>query len=612
MRGRFIVHDLQNTILNMVESGLPLPVMLKEIRDEVQRAFPGVLCSIEPHVPGCECEFAVLDNGARDRPIALCSVAANGRSNRGSVARNFATEASNLRAEGDRGFGEVSNKPDCSDVKACWSRPVLGAHGHTVATIWLFYRDQRLPSQAERELVDRCVHLCAMALNQDRRLLDHERRADIDTLTGLPDRIAFNVSLDERACNLPGSWALCIVDLDNVKFVNDTFGYRTGDILLQQAADRLVKAAHPDIVYRIGGDEYAVIIEHAENLYNLDSTVNGYLNALGRPMDCGGNVISPRATIGFATATHGDVTPECVLQNADFALDHAKETARGNSVRFWPGIDTRINPRLTAVREVDAALREGRIETFYQPIILLETGEIIGLEALCRMHLGGSIVPAASFHEATSNPSIATTLTDRVVSQVARDVRTWLDMGICFQHVGINISSADLHGGLIHSMLAKHFDQKGVPLKHVILEVTEMVYMDDDAGVVRKAVSDLRAKGLRIALDDFGTGYASLTHLMSVPVDIIKIDKSFVDNIATQKASAIILEGVIGIANRLGIKVVAEGIEDEEQLDRLSDVGCRLGQGFLYSPAVNASEAGQMMLDRAQGSGAYSRGGCNA
>jgi len=246
-------------------------------------------------------------------------------------------------------------------------------------------------------------------------------------------------------------------------------------------------------------------------------------------------------------------------------------------------------------------LREDRIEAFYQPIILLATGEITGVEALCRMRIGSTFVPASSFHEATTDAGIATLLTQRMVTQVARDVRAWLDMGIPFQHVGINVSSADFHMGSIYSTLSDSFEREGVPLKHVILEVTESVYMDDDAGVVRKAMAALRSKGLKIALDDFGTGYASLTHLMYVPVDIIKIDKSFVDHIASEGASAAIVEGIIGIAQKMGIRIVAEGIEKTEQAQQLLRLGCTLGQGYLYSHAVDRHVVGEMMMRIAQG-----------
>jgi EAL domain-containing protein (putative c-di-GMP-specific phosphodiesterase class I) len=174
-------------------------------------------------------------------------------------------------------------------------------------------------------------------------------------------------------------------------------------------------------------------------------------------------------------------------------------------------------------------------------------------------------------------------------------------MGIPFQHVGVNVSSADMHGGTLDTMLVAAFEREGVPLKHVIIEVTETVYMGDGDRLVRKAVETLRGKGLRVALDDFGTGYASLTHLLTVPVDIIKIDKSFVNRLAPGNASMAIVEGLLQIASKLDIRVIAEGIETEAQAGLLKAVGCILGQGYLFSCAVDRDATTELLIERAQG-----------
>jgi EAL domain-containing protein (putative c-di-GMP-specific phosphodiesterase class I) len=263
-------------------------------------------------------------------------------------------------------------------------------------------------------------------------------------------------------------------------------------------------------------------------------------------------------------------------------------------VRYWPGIGSRMTQRLTAIRDVNAALRENRIEAHYQPVVDIHSGQVIGLEALCRMRIGDRVVPAASFHEATIDSQIASALTQRMMASVARDIAEWIAGGIAVPQVSINVSSADFHGASIYGVLSETFEREGVPLGHVSLEVTESVFMDD-AGVVRRSVEALRAKGLKVALDDFGTGYASLTHLMSVPVDYIKIDKSFIDCIVSHAPSQIIVEGIIDIATKLGIQVVAEGIETAGQARKLMALGCTLGQGFLYSRAVPGDAAGVLM-----------------
>jgi EAL domain-containing protein (putative c-di-GMP-specific phosphodiesterase class I) len=216
------------------------------------------------------------------------------------------------------------------------------------------------------------------------------------------------------------------------------------------------------------------------------------------------------------------------------------------------------------------------------------------------MRLGDRIVAAADFHEATKDVHVATALTARMIALVAADLRAWLDLSIPIQHVGINVSSADINGGTLERVLATAFEQQNVPLQHVILEVTESVYLGDGERSVGKSVEGLRAKGLKVSLDDFGTGYASLTHLLTVPVDIIKIDKSFTDGLKPGSASMAIVEGVIQIAQKLDIRVVVEGIETEDQASLLETAGCILGQGYLFSRPVDRNSTTALLIDRVQ------------
>jgi diguanylate cyclase (GGDEF)-like protein len=481
--------------------------------------------------------------------------------------------------------------------RACWSRPIFAGKPDPVAALALYYRDPRPPTAEERRIVDACVDLCTIALERHWRVEEQLRRANTDELTGLANRAAFNAALEALDCE-QGGWALFQIDLDNFKAVNDTFGHHAGDRVLCHAAHRFVAAAHPNRVFRIGGDEFAVIVDHPATLDALETAAGRLLGALAEPVEDVGDLVRPAATVGIATCTPGDCNATRVQQNADFALYHGKDIARGGVIRYWPGIGTRMTRRMNAVREVDSALRDGRLLAYYQPVIHLETGLITGLEALCRIKVGGQIHSAEAFHEATTDAQTACALTRAMVRQVAQDARQWLDRGLDFQRVGINVSSPDLHSAGFFDHLAETMSANGVPLSLIVLEITEAVYMDDDAGVVRNSVAALRRHGLKVALDDFGTGFASLTHLISVPVDYIKIDKSFVDRIVSHRPSQIIVEGVIGIASKLGIQVVAEGIETSAQAAKLAGMDCLLGQGYLFSPAVDA--AGLASLVKAQ------------
>ncbi len=592
---------LQNIILEMVAKGESLIETADRLCREVEAMMPDIACSI-----------VGLDHAGCLRPLAAPSLptsysdAIDGLGigplvgSCGTAAYLGEPIASRDIAQDER-WDRYRHLILPLGYLACWSSPILDARGKVLGTFAFYYREPREPNETERAVVAACVHLCVIAMERHDRVMERERLANIDDLTGLANRACFNTALGGLDCADPGSWALLALDLDNLKVVNDTFGHHAGDILLREVAARIAAACAPDRTFRLGGDEFAIIVQSPETLRDLDGAAERILDRLGQPVQGAGHVLYPRATIGGAVLAHGDRLAEAVRQNADFALYHAKETGRGGFVRYWPGIGTSITRRLSAIREVDAALRDDRIDVHYQPVVRLDTRDIVGVEALCRMTgEDGRIRPAAEFCEATSDAHIACALTDLMTARVAADVRRWLDMGIPFQHVGVNVSSADFHRGKLHEHLSAPFLKQGVPLEHLIVEVTEGVYMGQRDESIAAAIGALRENGLKIALDDFGTGFASLTHLLTVPVDIIKIDKSFVARLAPENASAAIVEGLFLTAQKLGMKVVAEGIEHEEQAAQLRAFGCALGQGWLFSRAVDRHAMTDLLLGFAQ------------
>lgn len=592
---------LQNVILEMIAKGETLEATTDRLCREIERELPDVWCSVlsverngllhplaGPSFPN---DYTALLEGLMIGPqVGSC----------GSAAYLGVSVAAT----------DVSTDPRWVDfkqpvlelgLKACWSTPIYGADGAVLGTFAFYFREKRGPTPREEEVVASCTSLCAIALERDQRVAERDRRAYVDALTDLPNRASFDIALERLSCVEAGAWALLVIDLDNLKTVNDTFGHAAGDALLQTVASRVGGNVSPDRVFRMGGDEFAVILQGDVALADIEQAAERILEVLAVPADCGGHMILPRATIGGAVLAPDDGDAKCVREHADFALYHAKETGRGGFVLYWPGIGSAIKSRIETIRNVDEALREDKIDAFYQPIVRLDTREIVGLEALCRLRTSsGEIVSAAAFHQATSDVSVASHLTERMMAIVAADVRTWLDQGIPLQHVGINISSADFHSGTLYARLEAAFGSQNVPLKHIILEVTESVYLGQRDPVVAREIKALRGHGLRVALDDFGTGFASLTHLLTVPVDIIKIDKSFIDRLAHGDPSLAIVEGLVGTARKLDIRVIAEGIESEAQADLLTDIGCKLGQGYLFSQAVPRQIAAGLLSRFAQ------------
>lgn len=480
-------------------------------------------------------------------------------------------------------------------LKACWSSPISSAGGAVLGTFAFYYREKRGPNELEQEMVATCVHLCALALERHERVVERERLANIDTLTGLGNRACFNRALAALPCATPGAWALLVVDLDNLKTVNDTFGHHVGDLLIHQAASRMATAAAPDGVFRLGGDEFAVIVQSPEALRDIEKTAMAIIDAMAVPAECDGHLIHPKATVGGAILSRDDHIPESVRQNADFALYHAKETGRGGFVRYWPGIGTAITHRLKAIQRAGAALKEDRIDAYYQPIVRLDTREIVGAEALCRLTEDDEIISAADFCDATSDAHIALGITERMLARVVADMRAWREMGLVLPRISLNVSSSDFHRGKLDEQLTAAFASEQIALEHLMLEVTEDICIGQRDYMAAGQIRAMRAKGLLVALDDFGTGFASLTHLLTFPVDMIKIDKSFIDRLMPGSPGSAIVKGLLDIAREMRISVVAEGVETEWQAAQLRSLGCPFGQGYLFSRAVDRHSFTQLL-----------------
>ncbi|MFN3388301.1 MAG: putative bifunctional diguanylate cyclase/phosphodiesterase [Allosphingosinicella sp.] len=420
--------------------------------------------------------------------------------------------------------------------------------------------------------------------------------ANHDSLTGLPNRSVLQDRIDRAILKAQAdgsAFTLLLIDVDEFKRINDTAGHDAGDALLCTFAERLrasVRAS--DTVARLGGDEFAVLLRGVGTDAAARAAVDGILAALRQPYVHAGRIFDCDASIGAAVfGLHGTGRTE-LLKNADVALYAAKNAGKGNLQLFAPEMRNEIQKHASMIALAKDALKSRRILPYYQPKIDLRTGRIEGFEALLRwrdpqkgVQLPGVI--AAAFEDL----SVAAEISDRMVEGVIADVREWRRRGVPFGHVAINAAAAEFRRGDFADRLLERLHAGSVPVEAIQLEITETVFLGRGAECVEQALKALSAAGIKIALDDFGTGYASLSHLKQFPVDIIKIDQSFVRGVEEEGDNASIIDAVINLAGSLGIEVVAEGIETEAQQRFLVERGCDYGQGFLYSPAVPPAEA---------------------
>jgi diguanylate cyclase (GGDEF)-like protein len=431
------------------------------------------------------------------------------------------------------------------------------------------------------------VPLVLLALHAVHRMVrsagESERAERVDALTGLPNRRALQASVGDKGGR---HRALLLLDLDRFRTVNDALGHRVGDRLLVEVARRLadVVPAH-DLVVRLGGDEFAVLANRVDGAPEARRIACHLAEALNRPFALDGLPVDVSASIGIAL--QGDSGDDCatLLREAEAAMYDAKQ--RGDQVAVYGPDAAHHSPdRLTLLADLRRALRDDApgdgIVLFYQPQIAIATGEVVGVEALLRWQHPerGMVGPEELIRVAEPTP-VMRLLTQRVLHDVVAQVAAWRDAGRPLR-AAVNVSARDLHAGGIADRVEQLLDEYAVPADLIQLEITESALMADPHRVLN-TITRLDRMGVAISLDDFGTGYSSLQHLRRLPLAEVKIDRSFVLGMATDRGDAAIVRSVIGLAEALGLRAVAEGVEDERTWRLLAAAGCHAAQGWFHA-----------------------------
>jgi diguanylate cyclase (GGDEF)-like protein len=423
-------------------------------------------------------------------------------------------------------------------------------------------------------------------------------QATHDALTGLPNRLMFQEKLAEAlALRGDGVVAVFLIDLDDFKSINDTLGHDVGDRLLVSVGQLLTAVLAPgDLVARLGGDEFVVVAPLPDGAEMAAAKARQLLQALQRFLP-GVEIAGPmRASIGFALAPqHHDEAGE-LLKDADLALYRAKALGRNMAVAYEPAMREAMNARVEICGALCEAVEQGRILPFYQPQIDLVSGAIDGFEVLARWdHPDRGILPAGAFLLALQDPETARQIGEAVLTRVLADRCRWRDEGRDVPRLWLNLAPGVFRDPCFADGLLERLRSAGLSPAQFGVEVTENVLLTRQGDQAGPALHRLRGAGISVALDDFGTGYASLTHLRRFPVDVVKIDRSFVARIGEQGEDAAIVRAVVALTSELGLDVVAEGIETLPQQDFLRAHGCRFGQGYLYAPAVAAQDVPRLL-----------------
>ena len=419
------------------------------------------------------------------------------------------------------------------------------------------------------------------------------KQANFDQLTGLPNRYMFHDRLEQeikKAARAGLTMALLFIDLDRFKDVNDTLGHGTGDILLVEAARRIGACAREvDTAARLGGDEFIVLLSELDNAKGIDRVAENILRKLAEPFQLGNQTAHVSASIGIALYPDDATELSHLIKDADQAMYVAKKTGRNRISYFTSQLQEAAETRRQLINDLYGALVAEQFHVYYQPIVDLGTGRIHKAEALIRwLHPQRGLVSPASFIPLAEEIGLIVDIGDWVFREAARQARRCRALGIPEFQISVNCSPVQFRTpDSPCKAWPVYLRELGLPGEAIVVEITEGLLLDAEAGVV-KQLADYHHAGIQVSLDDFGTGYSSLSYLKKFDIDYLKIDQSFVRNLATDSDDMALSEAIVVMAHKLGLKVIAEGVETEAQRRLLAAAGCDYAQGYLFSRPLPA------------------------
>ena len=587
------VNLLQRDVLESVALGRPLRAVLDLLCRQVEALAPEVACSV-----------LRIDGEGKLRPLASPSLpiayssALDGLAI-GPVGGSCGTAA--FRGE-EVEVQDIASDPLWAPYKhlalpiglaACWSTPVMGRAGKVVATFAFYYREPRGPSRFHRRMVDACIQLCRVAIQHDDNQAEIERLAFFDPQTGLPNRALLmdraRMALQQAARD-GRKLSLAVLDIDRFKNINDSLGHAAGDELLREVGQRLRRTLREsDTISRVGGDEFVILFPDSDANESAVAAEKA-LRAVAQRLEIGGQVLMPSVSMGISQFPDDARDFETLMRNADIAMYEAKRDGRGCVRFFLASMNENARWRMQMESALRNAMSRDALELHYQPKVLLGRPGLAGVEALVRWtHPELGRVPPDQFIPLAEDCGLINALDAWVLERACAQLAEWQSKGLPIPAVAVNLSAQLFRQDDVPAHVRLVLQRYRLPPNALTLEITERLMLIDEPRI-RADLDSLNRLGVHLSVDDFGTGYSSLSYLKRLPVDELKLDRSFVRDIETDEGDRALASAVMGIGRSLGQTVVAEGVETLEQHQFLLQAGCPVAQGYYYARPMPAAD----------------------
>jgi len=586
--------------LETITQNQPLEESLSGLIHLLENQLPNSQCVILSAKSGRFCQV-VASSFSREVVGALESLQmdevfnALGGSNKREIA--FIKDvAENIPAGGLREWARLL------DLKSCWSAPVADPEGVFVSLILVFFREDHQPHLQDGNRLEMARDMASIAIKH-RHLTDRlSYQAQHDALTGLPNRFLLEDRLEQAifyANRHESRLAVLIIDLDGFKYINDSVGHQCGDQVLIEVSQRLRSITRrTDTLARIGGDEFCLVLSDLHRSSDSFQVANTCLDILRKPLMIAQREYSVSASIGISCYPEHGTEPETLQQNADTAMYHAKFNGKNGFQVFTPEINAHLRERLELMGDLRHALENGELHLEYQPQFDAD-GRLVGFEALLRWsHPKRGVISPDKFVPIAEETGLIVPLGNWVLDEACRQLAVWRRSGHSNLRVAVNVSTVQFERQDWMQTISETLKKNGVPPSCLELELTETVVMKNCERAASR-LTELRALGVSSAIDDFGTGYSSLKYLQNLPIDTLKIDQSFIRNLDSssdvRSGNGAIVQAIVTLAQQLGLRVVAEGVETDEELEVLRRLGCDFVQGYLFSRPMSVEQCDRFL-----------------